>query len=333
MSIYLSFFRYLLQVQLEFGSNVSYTRAMPERNQLQMLLHGELTPDRTTVRIAAPAKINLFLKVIGRRTDGFHNIYSCFQAVDLFDILELRLLDQEEIRLSIRNGAKLTSGPDNMVWKAARLMKDSFGIRSGFDISLHKQIPIGSGLGGGSSDAAACMKGIARLLQPELPVRRLQEESQKIGSDLPFFFSPGQALVTGRGEKVQPLSLPTDYAIVLAIFPFQIRAAEAYRRVKIDLTGGEYRRNFDDCQSVEQLIDIIHGVPNDLETALLRSYSDLSQVREELVEAGAHLVRMSGSGPTIFAIFDHRTMERVGRLEVALPGATTQLVHPVIIPV
>jgi 4-diphosphocytidyl-2-C-methyl-D-erythritol kinase len=305
---------------------------MSDDVDLQALLKGIVNPGGDTIRIAAPAKINLFLKVTGKRNDGYHDIYTWFQAIDLCDILEITRIPHGEMTVAV-TGADLPSGPDNLVFRSADQLRKKFGLAGGLEIKLEKKIPVGAGLGGGSSDAAACMKAVNRLFALGMDNRQLMAEGAKIGSDVPFFFSPGQAEVTGRGEIVMPITLPIDYEILLAMQPFQISAREAYERVKIDLTAGNYRRNFDGCQSVEQLIDIIHGVPNDLETALLQSHSELSYVRKKLVGAGARLVRMSGSGPTMFAIFDHTSRGSIGGRAAALSGVATRLVQPTIIPV
>lgn len=265
---------------------------------------GAISPDRRKVFISAPAKINLFLKVLRKRSDGYHDIYSWFQALDLADHMEIEAIDGDHIEL-INDTAGIPTGPENLVYQAAELIREEIASPLGFRIKIWKNIPVAAGLGGGSSDAAACIKGIDRLLGLGLSREKMQKIGLEIGSDVPFFFGPGQAEVTGRGENIRDLDLPIDYRVILATPPLAIRAAEAYGKVRLDLTNP-----FADIslnrKEAREFFCAISGLENDLERALCSSYPILSEIRVKLEGTGADIVRLSGSGPTMFALFGHK---------------------------
>jgi len=255
-----------------------------------------------TVTISAPAKINLFLKVVGSRPDGYHDIFSWFQTLDLADQIEIEKTTTPSIE--IRTDHKdLPTGPDNLIYKALKLLRERLDIRSGFRITLAKRIPVAAGLGGGSSDAAAVIKGVDRLLNIGLTRSEMAAFGLEIGSDVPFFFSRGQAEVTGRGENVKDIELATDYRVVLVTPPFGISAGEAYGKLNLDLTDSVQDISLSRCRQVDGLFYAISGMANDLERGLFNSYPLLGRIKDALVNTGADIVRLSGSGPTLFALY------------------------------
>jgi 4-diphosphocytidyl-2-C-methyl-D-erythritol kinase len=276
-----------------------------------------LGPRPGTVAIAAPAKINLFLKVLRVRPDGYHDIFSWFQALDLADMLEIEETPPPSIEIRT-DREDLPTGPDNLIYKAIKLLQDKYGIRSGFRVTLSKRIPVAAGLGGGSSDAAAAIKAVNHLLNLGLTRPEMAAVGLQIGSDIPFFFSRGQAEVTGRGENVKDLQLATDYEVALVTPPFGISAAEAYNRVNLDLTDSVQDISLSRCRQVEGLIHAISGMANDLERGLCCSYPVLEEIKHELAKTGADVVRLSGSGPTLFALFRdrNRTREKLAKASV-----------------
>lgn len=282
---------------------------MQSREITTPCFEGQVNESRKAIIISAPAKINLFLKVTGKRPDGYHNIYSWFQAIDLADHLEIELQDDAGIEIST-NLDDLPTGEDNLVFKAARLIQDRSGVNAGFRVKLWKNIPVAAGLGGGSSDAAAFIKAADKLLNLGLSRAEMAEIGLEIGSDVPFFFSHGQAEVTGKGEKVKDITLPTDYYIGLAIPPFHISAGEAYRKLKMDLTGLNSSVSLRRCQQTGKLFGSIAAMANDLEMALLESYPILDKIKEELIKTGADIVRLTGSGPTVFALYRDKGLVR-----------------------
>ncbi len=242
------------------------------------------------------------MKVLGKRPDGYHDIYSWFQALDLADHMEIENTDGGGIDLT-SDSDTIPTGGENLIFQAARRMKELYAPESGFRIRLWKHIPVAAGLGGGSSDAAACIKSINKLLQLRLSVEKMRKIGLEIGSDVPFFFSRGQAEVTGRGENVREIELPTDYRVFLVTPPLQIRAAEAYSRVKIGLTKPFSGVSLNCCQPAKELFRVISGVGNDLEGPLGISYPVLARIKKGLTGTGADIVRLSGSGPTVFALY------------------------------
>lgn len=273
-----------------------------------MTFEGRFDPDGSAITISAPAKINLFLRVLGKRPNGYHDIHSWFQALDLCDHLSIR---KTESGITLRtNHPELPLDSDNLAVKAAEMLMARRNIQTGLEIELFKQIPIAAGLGGGSSDAAAVIKGLNRLFCLELSRAEMMELGAEIGSDVPFFFSSGQAEVTGLGECVKNIALPVDYCVLLVTPRLAIRAAEAYERLKLDLTEPVAGVNFTCCRKAQELFGVISQVANDLETALRESYPVLTEIREQFAKTRARVVRLSGSGPTVFALFDNDALAK-----------------------
>ncbi len=255
------------------------------------------------VRIGAPAKINLFLEVINKRPDGYHNINSLFQAVSLFDRLTCTRQDRHRIELTISGETELSAGSDNLVVKAWELMAETFDITDGLQVKLEKNIPIAAGLAGGSSDAAAIILACNILYDLGLSRMEMAELGLKIGSDLPFFFSSGQALVTGRGERITETDFPTDYRLLLVNPGFTLSTAAGYAALKRDLTKSKDPFSLACCRAVESYVHLLGRTGNDFESVCLEAHPELVEIRDELLQRGAALARMSGSGPTMFGIF------------------------------
>ncbi|MFH2048735.1 MAG: 4-(cytidine 5'-diphospho)-2-C-methyl-D-erythritol kinase [bacterium] len=257
-----------------------------------------------SLSLKTPAKVNLFLEVLNKRPDGYHNINSLFQAVSLFDNLTFELTDNSDISLTISNTNDLKPDKNNLICRAFQMMKENFDLKKGLLITLEKNIPIAAGLAGGSSDAAATILACNILYDLKLSYREMAELGLKLGSDIPFFFSAGQALVTGRGENIEETSYPTDYHMVLVTPDIAISTAESYSRLRMNLTKSGDPFILPRCEAVKKFIDYLSGSRNDFERVHLESYSQLSRIKDDLKKFGAGLVRMSGSGPTVFGIFE-----------------------------
>jgi 4-diphosphocytidyl-2-C-methyl-D-erythritol kinase len=274
-----------------------------------------------TARVQAHAKINLILEVLGRRPDGFHEIRSVLVPIGLSDIVEVQLARQG-LSLEV-HGAPELAGPANLMVRAVLAFKDAFGVPGGIRLRLQKRIPIGAGLGGGSSDAAAVLRGLARLCRVT-DRKRLGQLAANLGSDVPYFLGPGPAIITGRGENVSPVSALPRLWLVLHKPAFQISAAEAYRawsspggpgrrspRLPAPLTalgsavkwpnplGTRLRK----CRSVTGVGRLL---VNDLQPGCLWSHPELGSVLGQLQEAAPLGAQMSGSGPTCFGLFATR---------------------------
>ncbi len=269
--------------------------------------------DRSIV-IEAPAKINLFLDVLNKREDGFHDINSVFQAVSLYDRLEFTATDSPGITIRLARESEVPTGEDNLIARAYKLMADEFGLDKGLDVVLEKKIPVAAGLGGGSADGAATILACNRLYGLGLSKETMMKLSERIGSDLPFFFTRGQALVSGRGEVIEEVELPTDYWIVLVNPGWEISTAQAYKALKRGLTRSKNPFNLATCRRAEELVRLLDLSGNDFEKVHLKTYPELGRIQEGLLRSGASLARMTGSGPTFFGIFNKAPEIREGAL-------------------
>ena len=268
----------------------------------QVMFIKQISEDSLT--IDAPAKLNLYLKVLGKRPDGFHEIDSIFQAISLFDHLRFtRLNDSNDPEISIAGTTNLPTDESNLVARAFRLMQAEFGFKGGLRIELEKNIPVAAGLGGGSADGAATILACAALFNLTRDFTELANISAQIGSDLPFFFSEGQAHVTGRGEIVKSVELPLDYWIVLVTPNLAVSTAEAYAALKLPLTNSTSTCNIRGWKASSDLVKWLADIGNDFESIQCDALMEARTTIENLTETGAEFVRMSGSGPTVFGIY------------------------------
>ncbi len=256
--------------------------------------------------LLAPAKINLYLKVLYKRPDGYHEIESVMQAVSLFD----RLTFSTASRISVQTkGAKIRQ-KENLVTRALTLLQKYTGTSKGLRVVIEKKIPTAAGLGGGSSDAAAALLGACRAWQLPLSISELSALGAQIGSDVPFFFTCGQALAKGRGEKLYPLNLPTGYELLLVCPDFPVSTPWAYAALNFSLTKSRSGNNFFKQQKVHTVIgENLRLSPhacyfsNDLEASVFGRFPEVEKIRQALRSAGFGPVLMSGSGPAVWAVF------------------------------
>lgn len=252
------------------------------------------------LEILSPAKINLFLEVIARRPDGYHEIESVMQLVDLCDRVHLARRPRG-IQVSVV-GAELPPGRGNLAYRAAALLMERAGLRSGVHICLDKRIPVAGGLGGGSSNAAAVLAGLNRLYDLGCSRESLQELGTSLGSDVPFFLSDGLALATGRGELLTHLEPWSPLWLVLANPGVPVSTAWAYREASSKLTEGQPRGTITTL--------VVHGrLPwpprwafNRLEDVVLPYRVEVRALKALLEEGGGSPVLMSGSGASLFAV-------------------------------
>jgi 4-diphosphocytidyl-2-C-methyl-D-erythritol kinase len=255
-----------------------------------------------SVFVPAYAKINLTLAVLGKRADGYHDLASVMQTISLHDTL--RLTPNRSGQITARSDNPELNTPDNLAPRAALALRDAAGgVSLGAEIELLKAIPSPGGLGGGSSDAASVLLALDALWQTRLPHARLSELAATLGSDVPYFLSGGTALIAGRGEHVTPLPDAQPLWLVLARPPVAVSTAAVYRT----LSPQDYA-TADDTHAVVLAIQQDEPLPldrlsNSLETPVLRDYLEIAAARDTLLASGAPLVRMSGSGPTLYAPF------------------------------
>ncbi|UCD35005.1 MAG: 4-(cytidine 5'-diphospho)-2-C-methyl-D-erythritol kinase [Nitrospiraceae bacterium] len=251
--------------------------------------------------LKAPAKINWFLHILGRRADGYHEIESLIQKVTLYDILCFSPSDD----VSVSTAAPLPL-EENLVYRAAMMMKRRWGVRRGALIRLEKNIPMGAGLGGGSSDAAAALLGLNRLWELGRVTEDLAGLAEELGSDVPFFLSGALSHVRGRGEKLTPCRPVNPMHLLLVKPHIDVSTAWAYRNYalltkKTDKVNN--MRHFIRKIERAELSGPADGVSNDLESVTLNSYPEIAEVKERLYREGATFSLMSGSGSAVFGVF------------------------------
>jgi 4-diphosphocytidyl-2-C-methyl-D-erythritol kinase len=258
--------------------------------------------------LKAPAKINLYLKILGRREDGYHHLSSLMQMVGLYDILAFQKA-RSGIGLRVEN-ASLPADRSNLIFRAAELVQKEAlnvdGVSRGVSITLVKNIPIAAGLGGGSSDAAATLIGLNRLWRLRWSRRKLAQMAAALGSDLPFFFEGPAAWVGGIGEKVERTRLQLPGWAVLVNSGNPVSTASVYEQFskKIGLTKRAPEINIIELIAQRPALkEILHHPYNDLEKVTLSTFPHLIQIKRELHDLGGEGVLMSGSGPTLFALF------------------------------
>jgi 4-diphosphocytidyl-2-C-methyl-D-erythritol kinase len=248
-----------------------------------------------------PAKVNLSLRVLGRRADGYHELDTVFQAIDLWDEIEAR--PGADLALDCC-GASLPADGTNLVLRAAIRLRERAGGTAGASLRLRKSIPIEAGLAGGSSDAAGALVVCSRLWGLELRARDLEELARELGADVPFFLRGGTARGTGRGDRIEPLPDAGALAILLGCPPFGISTAAVFGRLAAQLTP------VDDDVTVG--LPLTHkwpgqkdfGTPvNDLEAVVFDGWPALKTFRDALIGAGARVAMLSGSGSTVYGIF------------------------------
>lgn len=289
------------------------------------------TADGGEVRALAPAKLNLGLAVVRRRSDGYHDIRTIFQAVDLFDELRFRLRSRPGIELRVEGPEPLDSGPENLVVRAGELLARRFAPGRGAQIHLTKRIPQGAGLGGGSSDAAATLLGLERLWQLALDPEERAEMALELGSDVPFFLLGGTARGEGRGERLTRLGSQIPGPFLVLIPPFRISTAEAYRALPQRLTGSEDRLKIAETALESGDFDgFLANLTNDLELGVDRIEPRLAPLRQFLCSQGAAFVGLTGSGSALYALFPPQgEMDRLVREQKEREGVTVICCKPI----
>jgi 4-diphosphocytidyl-2-C-methyl-D-erythritol kinase len=258
------------------------------------------------------AKINLCLYVLKEREDGYHEIFSVMQAIDLHDRLTLHKIQKEIV---IRcDHSDVPKDENNLAYQAADLLFKERNLKGGVRIDIEKQIPVSAGLGGGSSNAAFTLKGINQLFDLKLSNQKLHLIGSRIGSDVPFFLYSGQAMAKGRGEKIVPIRLYRDYWLVLVCPNLMISTKTVYQNVKIDLTAGKSFINLNFCDNKDGFFNSLRQFNNDLEKVVINRHRIISHIKKTLENSGAIKSSMSGSGPAVYGLFEKKPQaEEVAR--------------------
>jgi len=249
----------------------------------------------------APAKINLFLRVVGRRPDGYHELDSIFIPVALCDRIGIETRPASTSAVTLRCDLRSLPADDrNLAVRAASVFMAEFGLEAEVLIDLHKDIPVGAGLGGGSSDAGTVLRTMAALFRIDSP-NRLAEIALKLGADVPFFLNPVPARVGGIGERITPLGWKPDFAFLVAVPPIEVSTAEIFRGLKPDnwsgiAPEGDVRRILTGEIAPALLV-------NDLASAAISRWPRIGEALTMIEKSGALAASMTGSGSAVFGIF------------------------------
>lgn len=263
----------------------------------------------TPLSLPSFAKINLFLKVLGKRRDGYHELCTAFQTISLHD--ELNFTEAPGLTLVCAD-RELASDENNLVLRAARALREHSGTERGARIALEKRIPYPGGLGGGSSNAAVTLLGLATLWELDIGTRELLGIAAALGSDVPYFLYGGTALGRGRGTVIEPVRDQPEMRLAVVTPPVPVPTAEAYRRMAApDLTNTDPKSILKICRDDAEKLDSGRlKFTNDFEPVVFGIEPEIKAVRDRLLELDATTALLSGSGASVFAIFDNDDKRR-----------------------
>lgn len=265
-----------------------------------------------SIRVPAFAKVNLRLDVLARRADGYHELRTIFQSISLHDTLHLERTRKRGVELEISGNSSLAASAmrENLVWRAADALGRALKLSAGVRIRLEKRVPVGRGLGGGSSDAAAALAGLLRLSGRKIAMERLLEIASSLGADVPFFLFGGRALGTNRGDEIYPLP-DNRKQTLLVVSPREIAVStrDAYGWVDRTLTKNSHNSRLWSfcalCWSSRE-----DRLSNDFEAVVFRRHPRLARIRRALLQGGAAEAALAGSGSAVFGIFRNPAQAR-----------------------
>lgn len=265
----------------------------------------------------APAKINLTLDVLHKRPDGFHEVEMVMTTVDLADRLSFKEIEENKIVIQTSNHF-IPNDHRNLAYQAAQLIKKTYRISKGVQIVIEKSIPAAAGLAGGSTDAAATLRGLNRLWKLNASLDELARLGAKIGSDIPFCVYGGTALATGRGERIEPLPSPPNCWVILAKPSISISTANIYGNFHLDRAEHPDTKSMIKALQTGDYKKMCQTLGNSLESVSLNLYPEVQKLKEQMLKFGADAALMSGSGPTIFGLVKNEA--RVSRIYNGLKG-------------
>lgn len=259
---------------------------------------------KNDISLKALAKINLGLDVVKRREDGYHEVRMIMQTIHLYDRLDIKRTQEPGIQIQT-NLSFLPVNENNLIYKATKLLMDEFSITDGVSVKLDKRIPVAAGMAGGSTDAAAMLIGVNRLFSLGLTKRQLMERGVQIGADVPYCIMRGTALAEGIGEELSPLPPMVKCPVLIAKPSISVSTKFVYQNLKLDDTTihPDIDRLIDDIKA-KNLHDIAAHMGNVLETVTIPNYPVIDEIKKHMLSNGAVGAMMSGSGPTVFGLFD-----------------------------
>ena len=256
------------------------------------------------ISLKALAKINLGLDVVRRREDGYHEVRMIMQTIHLYDRLDIKRTKESGIQIQT-NLSFLPVNENNLIYKAAKLLMDEFSITDGVSVKLDKRIPVAAGMAGGSTDAAAMLFGMNRLFSLGLTKRQLMERGVQIGADVPYCIMRGTALAEGIGEELSPIAPMVKCPVLIAKPSISVSTKFVYQNLKLDDTTvhPDIDLLIEDIRA-KNLYDIAAHMGNVLETVTIPNYPVIDEIKKHMLSNGAVGAMMSGSGPTVFGLFD-----------------------------
>ncbi|WP_339289492.1 4-(cytidine 5'-diphospho)-2-C-methyl-D-erythritol kinase [Ureibacillus sp. FSL K6-0786] len=267
--------------------------------------------------IKAPAKINLTLDVLYKRPDQYHEVEMVMTTVDLADRIGLEL--RNDGKIVIHSSSSIVPEDDrNLAYQAAILLKNTYNVHEGATITIHKEIPIAAGLAGGSSDAAATLRGLNQLWNLNLSIDTLAELGANIGSDVPFCVYGGTALATGRGEKIQPLPAPPSCWVILAKPRIGVSTAKIYEGLNLENIEHPNTKQMMTALENKDYSLMCKSLGNVLESVTCSLYPEVAVIKNQMIRFGVDAALMSGSGPTVFGFVDSES--RLNRVYNGLKG-------------
>ena len=277
------------------------------------------------ISLKALAKINLGLDVVRRRDDGYHEVRMIMQTINLFDRLEIKKIKESAIKIHT-NLFFLPVNENNLVYKAAKLLIDEFGIQEGVSVGLTKKIPVAAGMAGGSTDAAAMLFGMNRLFGLGLSKKQLMERGVKIGADVPYCIMRGTALAEGIGDKLSPLPAMVKCPVLIAKPQISVSTKFVYQNLKLDdkTVHPDIDRLIEDIRN-KDLKAVSDHMGNVLEFVTIPNYPVISQIKEQMMDSGAVGSMMSGSGPTVFGLFDDSRTAQLAFGKIKRSGLAKQV--------
>ncbi|WP_455721463.1 4-(cytidine 5'-diphospho)-2-C-methyl-D-erythritol kinase [Agathobacter sp.] len=277
------------------------------------------------ISLKALAKINLGLDVVRRREDGYHEVRMIMQTIHLYDRLDITKTKEKDIKIQT-NLSFLPVNENNLVYKAGRLLMDEFGITDGVSVKLDKRIPVAAGMAGGSTDAAAMLFGMNRIFGLGLSKKQLMERGVKIGADVPYCIMRGTALAEGIGEELSALPPMVKCPVLIAKPQISVSTKFVYQNLKLDddTIHPDIDRLIGDIKA-KNLHSIAEHMGNVLETVTIPNYPVIDEIKKHMTAQGAVGAMMSGSGPTVFGLFDDEDTARAAYKAMRSSGLAKQV--------
>lgn len=253
----------------------------------------------------APAKINLSLDVLYKRPDAYHEVAMIMTSIDLYDHIELTPMKSDRIEVTLYS-RYVPNDERNLAYKAAKTFKERYRIRSGVHINIEKNIPVSAGLGGGSTDAAAVLRGLNQMWQVDAPLHELAKIGSEIGSDVPFCVYGHTAIATGRGEKIRHLPPPVPCWVILAKPDIGVSTGTVFRHLDVQDVQHPNTENIIASLYRSDFSALCRNIGNALEKTTMQLHPQVKYVKDKMVQAGVAGALMSGSGPTIYGLVQHQ---------------------------